>query len=159
MSKGLRNRSRAPGRVDRAAEKPLVCGEPVTAAPSESAESQRTSTIQATRAGEWIDAAELRQWAMKHLESRLDTPGQVPAGGMGEQCKPVPAPETNLVLDLRDIDYLEASALQIVLAIAAEQRRRGAHLQLVNASAELGRWFEFAGAASLLQRDVAVEAS
>jgi anti-anti-sigma factor len=96
---------------------------------------------------------------MEHLESRLDTPGQVPAGGIGELCKPVPALETNLVLDLRDIDYLEASALQIVLAIAAEQRRRGRHLQLVNASAELGRWFELAGAAGLLQSDVAVEAS
>jgi hypothetical protein len=29
----------------------------------------------------------------------------------------------------------------------------------VNASAELGRWFELAGAAGLLQSDVAVEAS
>jgi anti-anti-sigma factor len=159
MSKSLRNRSRAPDRVNRAAGKPPICGEPETETPSGSAEPQRTSTIQAARAGEWIDAAELRQWAMEHLESRVDTPGQVPASGMGEQCKPVPAPETNLVLDLRDIDYLEASALQIVLAIAAEQRRRGRYLQLVNTSEQLGRWFEFAGAASLLQRDVVVEAS
>ena len=159
MSKGLRNRSRALGRVDRAAEKPPICGEPETETPSGSAEPQRTSTIQTARAGEWIDAAELRQWATEHLENRLEAHGQVPAGGIGELCKPVPALETNLVSDLRDIDYLEASALQIVLAIAAEQRRRGRHLQLVNASAELGRWFELAGAAGLLQSDVAVEAS
>ncbi len=83
------------------------------------------------RSGEWMEAAEVRQWAMEQL-----------ARGAGE-----PAPE--LVIDLEGLDHLDASALQVLLAMGAEQHRRGGSLRLEHVSASLERWFGYAGAADL----------
>jgi len=44
------------------------------------------------------------------------------------------------------IAALDASAMQILLALEAEQKNRGQHLHLVNASPQLRQWFELSGA-------------
>ncbi len=51
------------------------------------------------------------------------------------------------VLNLGRLDHLDASARQILLALDAEQKRRGRTLELANASPHLRQWFEYAGAA------------
>jgi anti-anti-sigma factor len=62
----------------------------------------------------------------------------------------------NLIVNLEGVDYLEASVLQILLALAAERKKRGAGLRLANVSPALSRWFEYAGGerASLLNVSV-----
>lgn len=57
------------------------------------------------------------------------------------------AANTDVVVNLDRIDHLDASSLQILLALATEQTRQGHHLQLANASVHLRQWFDFAGAA------------
>ena len=54
---------------------------------------------------------------------------------------------SDVTLHLGGIDHLDASALQIVLALDAEQEEQGRHLHLANASAHLREWFEYAGVA------------
>lgn len=56
------------------------------------------------------------------------------------------AAAADVVVSLEGIDYLDASALQILLALHAEQKRKSRHLLLTNASPALRRWFEYAGA-------------
>ena len=51
----------------------------------------------------------------------------------------------DVALNLDGIDHLDASALQILLALDAEQKKRERNLQLTNASPRLRQWFEFAG--------------
>ena len=51
----------------------------------------------------------------------------------------------NLTVNLQGVDHLDASALQILLALAAERKKRGKGLRLANASLALSRWFEYAG--------------
>ena len=53
----------------------------------------------------------------------------------------------DLTLNLERINHLDASALQILLALDAEQKKRGQNLHLANASVHLRQWFDFAGAA------------
>lgn len=80
--------------------------------------------IEAERSGDWMPAEELRETALHASgESR------------------------NVTVNLVNIDHLDASALQILLALDAEQKRQGRHLQLANASAHLRKWFEYAGVA------------
>jgi ABC-type transporter Mla MlaB component len=45
------------------------------------------------------------------------------------------------------VEYLDAGALQILLALDAEQKSQGRHLELANASTHLRQWFDYAGAA------------
>jgi anti-anti-sigma factor len=78
--------------------------------------------IDIERSGEWMLAEELRDAAVCALE----------AGG-------------DLAVNLAKIDFLDASALQILLALDAEQKKRGRHLQLVNVSPDLLQWFDFSG--------------
>jgi anti-anti-sigma factor len=52
----------------------------------------------------------------------------------------------NVTLNLDRVDHLDASALQILLALHAALKRRGQKLLLVKASPRLLKWFEFAGA-------------
>lgn len=59
------------------------------------------------------------------------------------------APAGALVLDLEGLEHLDTSALQVLLAIGAELRRRGGTLQLEHVSASLLQWFAYAGAAEL----------
>ena len=82
------------------------------------------AVIDVERCGDWMPADELRDAAMTTL-----------------------AASTGMILNLDRIDYLDASAMQIILAIEVEQKGRGKHLQLVNASPKLREWFELSGAA------------
>ncbi len=92
----------------------------------------RAARLHPGRSGEWMEASALRLEAIELL-----------AGNPG-------APASDLVLDLDGLDYLDASALQVLLAIGAEQRRRGGTLQLEHVSPRLQQWFDYAGAAEPL---------
>ena len=54
----------------------------------------------------------------------------------------------DIVLNLDGVDHLDASLLQILLALNAEQTKQGCNLRLLNASQLLQQWFEYSGAAS-----------
>jgi anti-anti-sigma factor len=88
-------------------------------------------TLHAARSGQWMEAEAMRRWALEQLE------------------RP-PEATREIVVDLSGIEHLDASALQILLAIAAGQRGRDGALRLAHGSAGLRRWFEFAGAQELL---------
>jgi len=53
----------------------------------------------------------------------------------------------DVTANLGNIDHLDASALQILLALDAEQKKQGWNLEIANASQHLWQWFEYAGAA------------
>jgi ABC-type transporter Mla MlaB component len=74
------------------------------------------------RSGEWLPADELRAKAMEALHTRAD-----------------------ITLDLAEVDHLDTSALQILLAVDKDRRDKGFNLHLVNASQSLRQWFEYAG--------------
>jgi anti-anti-sigma factor len=80
------------------------------------------TVILVTREGEWLPPEELRSLAL----SSVNTDG-------------------NLTVNLEGVEYLDASALQILLALAAERKKRGQALRLANASPALSHWFEYAG--------------
>jgi anti-anti-sigma regulatory factor len=80
------------------------------------------TVILVTREGEWLPPEELRVLAL----SAVDTDG-------------------NLTVNLEGVEHLDASALQMLLALAAERKKRGKGLRLANASLALSRWFEYAG--------------
>ena len=80
--------------------------------------------IAVERSGDWMPSEELREAALAALEQGKD-----------------------VTLDLDRVDHLAASALQILLALAAEQKKRGRNLRLAKASPHLRQWFEFAGVA------------
>lgn len=86
--------------------------------------------MHAARSGQWMEAAAIRRWG---LESRPDI--------------------SMIVLDLEGLEHLDASALQVLLAIGHEQRRHGRDLRLKNVSEGLRRWFDYAGADGLFRMD------
>jgi anti-anti-sigma factor len=53
--------------------------------------------------------------------------------------------EGDLTINLQGVDYLDASALQILLALAVERKKQGRGLYLANTSTSLSHWFEYAG--------------
>ena len=59
----------------------------------------------------------------------------------------------DVTLHLGGIDHLDASALQILLALDAEQKRCGRQLEVTNTSPHLRQWFEYAGAAEQFLQD------
>ena len=80
------------------------------------------TVIIVTRAGEWLPPEEFRAIAL----SAVDTDG-------------------NLTVNLEGVEHLDASALQMLLALAAERKKRGKGLRLANGSFALSRLFEYAG--------------
>jgi anti-anti-sigma regulatory factor len=80
------------------------------------------TVILVTREGEWLPPEELRAIAL----SAVDTDGP-------------------LTVNVEGVEHLDASALQMLLALAAERKKRGKGLRLANASLDLSRWFEYAG--------------
>jgi len=80
------------------------------------------TVIHVTRDGDWLPPEEFRTIAL---------------------C--VVGADVQLSVDLQGVDYLDASALQILLALAAERKKQGKGLRLTNASPALSRWFEYAG--------------
>jgi anti-anti-sigma factor len=81
-------------------------------------------SLDVERSGDWMPAEELREAALAAL-------GQ----------------NRNVAADLGRLDHLDASALQILLALAAGLKSQGRRLELNNASAHLRQWFDYAGAA------------
>ena len=86
--------------------------------------------IEAERSGDWMPAEELRTAALGAVETGNE-----------------------VTLNLGGIDYLDASALQILLALGAEQKKRGRRLEVAGASPHLRQWFEYAGAVEVLFHD------
>ena len=80
--------------------------------------------IDVERCGEWMPSEELRDIAMTAL-----------------------AASTDIRVNVERIDHLDASAMQILLAIEAKQKNSGQLLELVNSSPKLREWFEISGAA------------
>lgn len=75
------------------------------------------------RSGDWMPVEELRETALKALGEGKD-----------------------MTLDLKNLDHLDASALQILLALEMEQKKQGRQLHLANVSAHLRQWFDYSGA-------------
>ncbi len=80
------------------------------------------TVIDVTRAGDWLPPEEFRTLALSAA-----------------------AAEGALTVNLQDVDHLDGAALQILLALAAERKKRGKGLRLANPSLALSRWFEYAG--------------
>jgi anti-anti-sigma factor len=79
--------------------------------------------IEAERSGDWMPAEELHASAVAAASTGND-----------------------VALNLDRIDHLDASALQILLALNEDLNKRGHRLELAKASPHLRKWFEFAGA-------------
>jgi anti-anti-sigma factor len=93
--------------------------------PTNSEDKKPTATetvIDVTRDGDWLPPEEFRAVALSAAQR-----------------------EGNLTVNLQGVDHLDASALQILLALAAERKKRGRRLYLSNASTSLSHWFEYAG--------------
>jgi anti-anti-sigma factor len=80
------------------------------------------TVINVTRDGDWLPPQEFRTIALSAAET-----------------------EGDLTVSLQAVDHLDASALQILLALAAERKKRGKGLRLADTSPALSRWFEYAG--------------
>jgi anti-anti-sigma regulatory factor len=87
-------------------------------------QNQEQHFIEVERLGDWVPAEELREAALACVN----------CGG-------------DVTINLDHIDHLDASALQILLALDAEQGKRSRTLLFVKASSPLRDWFEFAGVA------------
>jgi len=74
----------------------------------------------------------------------------MPAEELWEAAQAAVSQGKDVTLNLDKIDHLDASALQILLALDEEQKKHGRHLQLANASSNLRYWFEYSGAAGYL---------
>ena len=79
------------------------------------------------RSGEWLPPEELRAKALEAAQVASD-----------------------VTIDLAEVDHLDASALQILLALARDRQEKGRALRLPNASPVLCQWFEYAGTSSYL---------
>ncbi len=80
------------------------------------------TVINVTRDGDWLPPDEFRAVALSAAQA-----------------------DGNLTVNLQGVDHLDAGALQILLALAAERKKRGGGLCLANASTSLSHWFEYAG--------------
>ncbi|MGD0126287.1 MAG: STAS domain-containing protein [Terriglobia bacterium] len=84
---------------------------------------EKQSSIRVERSGDWMPVEELWQAARAAVEAGHD-----------------------VTLDLGRIEHLDASALQVLLALDAEQKKLGRRLELINVSPPLRQWFLYAGA-------------
>jgi len=82
------------------------------------------TVIKVERSGDWLPVEEFRSAALAAVEAGHD-----------------------VTTDFDKLHHLDGSALQILLALAAEQKKRGRALVLEQASESLRQWFEYAGAA------------
>jgi anti-anti-sigma factor len=87
--------------------------------------------LEAGRSGEWVPVEELRESALTALAEGKD-----------------------VTVNLSTIDYLDASALQILMALAVEQKKAGRRLNLANVSPSLQQWFDYSGATGSLFHDM-----
>jgi len=87
-------------------------------------EIQVQTVIEIDRAGEWMPAEELKDAALNVLSEGKD-----------------------VTFNLGKVDHLNASVLQVLLALDMEHKKQGRQLHLENASPSLRQWFAYAGAA------------
>jgi anti-anti-sigma regulatory factor len=87
-------------------------------------------TLHIERSGEWMPAEDL-------LATALEAVGQ----------------SREITIDLAGVNHLDASALQILLAIEQDQKSRQRGFHLANASAQLRAYFDHAGARERLLHD------
>ncbi|MGA8938635.1 MAG: STAS domain-containing protein [Acidobacteriaceae bacterium] len=80
------------------------------------------ATIEVQESGEWIAAADLKETSLGALKEGKE-----------------------LIFNLSNVSHLDASALQILLAVDIEQKKQGRHLHLANVSTDLSPWFQHAG--------------
>jgi ABC-type transporter Mla MlaB component len=80
--------------------------------------------------GEWIQSDQLREAALALL-----------------------ARDANVHLSLASVDHLDTSALQVILALSAGLKGKGHTLELADLSPALEKWFGYAGATALLDRN------
>jgi len=124
MGEGTAGRSRGRARQTRPGpELPQAGGE-------NGAGGEDSLTLCAGRSGEWMEALELRRRATEELEAH-------------SQLREV-------VIDVGGLEHLDASALQVLVAIRGELRGRKGRLRLEHASEGLRRWFRYAGAEDLV---------
>ena len=100
-----------------------------TAKKPRAARSKRSRTpervvIDVEQSGDWMPVADMMKTALDVLEQDKD-----------------------VTLNVNNIDHLDASALQVLLALDAAGKNRGRHLDLINASQNLRQWFEYSGTA------------
>lgn len=98
-----------------------------SSADPEKAQTSEPVRIAAASEGGWLPAEDLKQAALK-------------ASGQGR----------NVMISLDGIGHLDAGALQVLLALHAEQRQGGRSLELTDASPELCQWFDYSGASAQL---------
>ena len=87
----------------------------------------QNAVLVAQNSGQWLPAEDLKEMALKALAESRD-----------------------ISLDLSQIDHLDASALQILLALDLECKRAERVLHIENASPVLRQWFEYSGAVAAL---------
>jgi ABC-type transporter Mla MlaB component len=109
---------------DRSAKERRALSTAPQAKPSQADPSPEQRCIEVGSSGDWMPAEELWKAALA-------------ASGEGRDA----------AVNLGEIDHLDASALQILLALDAEQKKRGQKLELANASEHLRQWFAYAGVA------------
>jgi len=85
--------------------------------------------VDVERSGEWMPAEDLRDASLSAF-----------------------AAGTDITVNLNGIDHLDASSLQILLALAAAQEGQERHLRFENSSPQLQQWFEYAGAGDHFSR-------
>jgi len=69
----------------------------------------------------------------------------MPADELRETALAASIQGKDVTLDLGRVEHLDASALQILLALDKELKNRGQKLRLAKASEQLRKWFGFAG--------------
>jgi anti-anti-sigma factor len=81
------------------------------------------SVVEVERLGDWMPVEELREAALQALGEGKD-----------------------VTLNLKNVDHLDASALQILLTLGMEQKKCGRRLDLIHVSSHLRQWFDYSGA-------------
>ena len=95
----------------------------VSAAGNQSESVRSPTPIEVRSSGGWLPPEDLREAAL----------AAVSAGG-------------DVALNLQGIEHLDASALQVLLALETEQKKEGRRLSLLNVSSHLRQWFDYSGA-------------
>jgi anti-anti-sigma factor len=67
-----------------------------------------------------------------------------------EALKGVDESQTTLILDLRDLGFLDSSGLRLILTAAEEAKARGSEVYVVKGPAQVNRVFELTGAGERL---------
>jgi len=70
----------------------------------------------------------------------------MPAEELREAARQVLAEGKDIALNFHDVNHLDASLLQILLALQAEQTKQQRRVDLLNVSPSLRQWFDYSGA-------------